>query len=249
MTRVPIGHINAAGRFDQSPQAFGDSLDHYRTLADVITVTEVDRNARARLLDSKTWAGIWGDRSPRDDCGITWNTHTARKVWAGTLPLSHRTYVNERGNRTGITAAAFAVLDHDGARVVWGSAHTPHGMQDELRRDRVRTDVGRAYVSITDAYLRRGLALAQTHAADAIVLSADMNLNLRAAWVRAWFAAYRIKARLHLNWRQPYPHRGTHGTELIDATLYRGLTLTAPPRLLPPAPGDDHTAYLEEFTP
>lgn len=244
----PIRHVHASGRFDQSVSAFEDGLRGYRAVSSLITVTEVDNDKRARELKAAGWDGVWGNLSPRDDCGISWLEKDWGRVWAGTLELSHRRYKNERGKITGRTAGAFAVLDHaSGKRGVIASAHTPHGMQAELQHDRVKTDVALAYVSITRAYRTRALALARRHDADFVILNADWNLNVRLAWVRAWFRTYRRGTGLRLNWTPPYPVRGTHGHELIDATLYRGLSLAAPSSIMSPNKDDDHVAYLNVF--
>lgn len=244
-----VRHVHASGRFNQSPADFDRALNRFRReKASVITVTEIDNDARAKMLDAPGWSSTYGDKGPRDDCGIAWQDAVWTKVFGNTLPLSHRTYVNERGDRTGVTAGAFAVLEHhNGRRVLWGSMHTDHGMQDELRQDRIRSDLALAYMSITRSFRGRAVSLAQERKADAMVLSADWNLNIRAAWVRAWFAAYRKGTGLRLNWQPPYPHRGTHGTELIDASLYRGLVLAKPSVVLAPDQGDDHTAFLNVF--
>lgn len=252
MTPVTFDHVHSSGRFDEKPAAFELALDRYRKHASVITVTEVDDNARARMLNTPGWKAVFGNKGPRDDCGIAWDTAVWEELWSGTVDVSDLTYINERGNRTGKTAAAYAVLRHraTGIIVVWSVVHTPHGMQPELRARKIRSDVGRAYISITTGTKRVSKHLARLWAADAEALSGDWNLNIRLLWARMWLRAYATAARLQVNWTGDLPARGapgTHGGEVIDATLYRGLRLVSGPTILPRDPDDDHTAYAEKF--
>ena len=244
--------VNVSGRFTQTPTQFAHQLAPYRAIASLIAGSEVDNPHRSRVLLVPGWGSVFGDISGRDDCFVTWDQTIWREVWADTKPLSHRTYIDERGHRTGITAGAFAVLDHreTGYRLVKGYAHTPHGMQDDLRSGHVRTDVGLAYLSITRSFRNRALHLQRRFDADGIDISADWNLNAANAWVRAWFHAYRHGTGLALNWRPPYPDRGTFGGMFVDATLYsrRTLSLSRPSTVLPRAQGDDHCAYENQMT-
>lgn len=244
-----FSHVHASGRFDQSPGQFAEGLKAYRKISSIITVTEVDRNTRARMLASGEWAGVWGDKGPRDDCGITWDPAVWKKLWAGTVTVAKNRYRNERHVLADTTEAAYAVLEHKetGKVIVFGSLHTPHGMQDELRLNKVHTDVGLAYVAIAHGYLRHARRLGKKYNATAYALSADWNLNVRTLWVRGWFRTYGRALGLKLNWTGNLPSRGTHGKEIIDATLYKGMNMNKLPRVLPKSPGDDHVAYQQSF--
>lgn len=244
-----IDHIHASGRFDQSARLLESSLVSYRKKASVISVTEVDDNARARLLKDDDWGGVYGNKGPRDDCGLTWDKAVWEKVWAGTITVSPKTYVNDRGWKVDTTEAAYAVLRHKatGQIGVFGSVHTPHGMQTELRAEKVRSDVALAYVSITRGFRREAQRLMRKYNATFQVLSGDWNLNVRQLWVRAWFATYMKSVGLKMNWKPPYPVRGTHGKEIIDASLYKGLTLLGKSVVLANQPGDDHTGFKNRF--
>jgi len=246
---VVFSHIHASGRFDQSPTLFKKGLDHYRKISSIITVTEVDRNTRAHYLTSDGWEGVWGDKGPRDDCGITWDKNVWEKVWANTKTVSRARYVNERHVLADTTEAAFAVLQHkeSGKVVLFGSLHTPHGMQDELRSHNVHSDVAIAFVKITNGYRRWARFFAKRFNVDAVALSADWNLNIRVLWARTWLLRYARAGGYKLNWTGNYPTRGTHGKEIIDATLYKGMNMKHLPKILPTQPGDDHTGYVQAF--
>lgn len=247
MTR--FSHIHASGRFNQSPAEFAVELKAYRAMASVITLTEVDKNTRATLLDENGWDGVWGDKGPRDDCGVSWDKTVWEKVWAGTVTVSPKRYKNDRGWLADTTEAAYAVLKHkvSGDVVVFGSLHTPHGMQDELRKGQIKSDVGIAYVSIVNGYRRHARRLEKQYKATAVALSGDWNLNLRSAWVRVWLNRYSRVLGLKVNWTGNLPRAGTHNKEIIDATLYKGLRLAAFPNILRKYKGNDHVAYKNVF--
>lgn len=246
MTTVP--HVHASGRFNQSVEDFKKNISAYRKISSVVTVTEVDRNTRARVLASEGWAGIWGDKGPRDDCGITWNPEVWSKVYADTITVSPRRYKNERGWVTDTTEAAYAVLENKetGEVVVWGSLHTPHGMQEDLRNGK-GSDVALAFISIIRGYRRHARKLYTQYNAGAMSLSADWNLNLKNAWANKYLTTYARVLKLKLNWTGNFPSWGTHGKEVIDATLYKGMNQKELPELLPRAEGDDHRAYKNTF--
>lgn len=243
-----FSHVHASGRFNQSPSDFAKGLTGYRKVASVITVTEVDRNTRAKLLASEGWQGVWGDKGPRDDCGISWDPTVWSKIWADTVTLSHARYKNDRGDLADTTEAAFAVLKHKetGKVVLWGSLHTPHGMQEDLRNG-TKSDVAIAFISITRAYRRHSRKLEKQYDVDAVSLSADWNLNIRNEWANRYLTTYARVFKLKLNWTGNFPAWGTIGRQIIDATLYKGMNMKTLPKLLPRNAGDDHVAYKEAF--
>lgn len=247
-----LRHTHTSGRFNVGASVYEHWLDAYMSGSDLITATEVDNNQRARCLLEPGWGATYGDKSPRDDCGIAWRRDVAEKLWAETMPLSRFRYQNDRGWTTGTTYGAFGAFVLEEARLGVGVMHTPHGMQTELRnslrRDaKVRGDVGQAYVAITDAAEHHMAAIAKEHKLDALLLCADWNLDLRQTWVHEWFHQYTAGTGLHLNWRPPYPTRGTHGHEIIDAALFKGMKLIGGPKLRLRDASSDHTAWAEEF--
>lgn len=240
-------NIHCAGRFDQSVVAFDHQMDSMMDEAHAVGVTEIDKNARARHLNPPGWDGVWGDKGPRDDCGITTLKSKFRTIHEETYTTSHHTYVNERGHKTDTTEAAFKVVEDtdSGELVLLGELHTPHGMGPQLRADKVRSDVARAYVDISRGYLRRANQLMRKYKIKYAALSGDWNLNFRFAWVRAYFR--QNFAGWQLNWNYlGLPDHGTHGPEIIDGTLLRRLKPTHR-EMLKRFTGDDHSGYLEHL--
>jgi len=240
-------NTHCAGRFDQSVKLFDTQMDTMMAFSDAIGVTEIDKNARARQLKAPGWDAIWGNKGPRDDCGITIRKEKFEVVYEETYTCSHATYVNDRGNRTDSTEAAFQIVKDKktGELVLLGEVHTPHGMGPELRKDNVRSDVARAYVQITRAYLRRARILMKKFKVKLAALSGDWNLDFRLAWVRAWFRKF--FGGWKMNWSYPgLPIDGTHGNRVIDGTLLKGLK-PVKRRILRRAPGDDHNGYTERL--
>lgn len=237
-------HVHSSSRFSVAPTVLEKYLDEYMADADLITITEIDKNSRARRLSERGWASVFGDKGPRDDCGIAWRTSLFTKVWAETLTLSTARYMNERGWEADTTEGAFAVLeDSSGQRIVVGVAHMPHGMQTELRNNNPRSDVARAFIKISAAFRDRAAALAKRFGAKATMLVADWNLNIKAAWVRAWFRLY---ARgFKTNWTRPFPRLGSHGDQIIDVALLHRIKLLNRPHLRRHDPSSDHTAWRE----
>lgn len=242
-------HVHSSGRFDESAAAFRLAVLMYAALCVALTVTEVDRNARARVLQMPGWNGTWGDKGPRDDCGITTKKSDLTVIHEETWTLSHRRYVNERHELADTTEAAFQVCQdvETGEPVLLGSVHTPHEhlvLAEQLRTNHVHTDVALAYVDIVDGYFRRARELMHEYKIRHAALSGDWNLDFRQAWVRAWFAKHH--PAWTLNWDPKHlPAKGTHGREIIDATFLFGLVVVGQPRLVKRDPKDDHGAYVQ----
>lgn len=240
--------VHSSGRFDEAAHAFRLAVLAYMAICQALSVTEVDRDARARELQPPGWNGTWGDKGPRDDCGIATEKAAFTLVHEETYTLSHRRYVNERGETADTTEAAFQVVrDRHGDLGLLGSIHTPHEhkvLADQLRTGHVHTDVALAYVDIVRGYFRRARELMHEHDIKYAALSGDWNLDFRQAWVRAWFA--KNHPAWTLNWDPKHlPAKGTHGHELIDATFLIGLHVVGQPRILARDPHDDHVAYVE----
>lgn len=240
-------NTHCAGRFDQSVAWFDQQINAMEDDCQSLGVTEIDKNARARQLKNPNWFGGWGDKGGRDDCGIAVDKTKFEVVWFETHTVSHSTYINERGDETDTTEAAFLVARDrvTGELVLFGELHTPHGMGPELRADKVRSDVARAYVQITNGYLRRAKQLMKQHKIKYAALSGDWNLNFRFAWVRKYFRENFTGWKM--NWSYlDLPDHGTHGKEIIDGTLLKNLKPKWR-KMLRRSKGDDHSGYTEHL--
>lgn len=239
-------NTHCAGRFDQSVALFDGQVAEMQRDSDAVGVTEIDKNARARQLLSPGWNAIWGNKGPRDDCGITTSESKFKVLHEETYTCSHAQYINERHEKTDTTECAFQVVQdlETDEIVVLGEVHTPHGMGPELRADRVRSDVARAYLDITRAYLRRARQLMRKYKAKYAALSGDWNLNFRFAWVRSWFRKNFAGWKMNWEYLGALPGSGTHGHEIIDGTLLKGLK-PVKRKMLRRIAGDDHNGYTE----
>lgn len=244
---LEFDNTHCAGRFDQSVSLFDAQMDAMRSYSHAVGVTEIDKNARARKLQVPGWNAIWGDKGPRDDCGITTKKSKFKVVYEETHTCSHATYVNERGWKVDSTECAFQVVqDLDtGELVLLGELHTPHGMAPELRGNKIHSDVAKAYLDIAKAYLRRAKRLMKEYKIKYAALSGDWNLNFRFAWVRTWFRHFFVGWKM--NWTyKGLPDSGTHGRDIIDGTLLKRLKPIRR-RMLQRVKGDDHSGYTEHL--
>lgn len=228
-----FNHTHGSGRFTVGAGLLGTWLDRQRVSSDLITYTEVDKNKRASELKAPGWEVVYGDKGPRDDCGIAWRSAVFTKVWAGTITLDAPSYRNKRGWMTDQAEAAYAVLElNTGKRVVVGVAHMP-------------TSVGgtRIYSFAARSLRKNAQELSKKHRGDAIMLVADWNRNLRLAATRTYLRRYAPKYRV--TWNSSLPKRGTFGHEIIDFTLAHGLKVIRRPHLLAHSAVSDHTGYRE----
>lgn len=242
-----VAFVNEAGRFTQTVAQEQAQYRARRRLCTAMTVTEVDRDTRARLLTLDGWDGAYGDKGGRDDCGGTWDPTVWAKVWAASVVVSDRTYVDERGQRTGKTVPFYMALEHKATSRRWlfGELHTPHQIREELRTGHVHTEAGHTYVEVTTGYRHEADQIADQRSCDVVALSADWNIDLREEWAYRWLAEWGAHSDLAMTWHHGHlPADGTHGRELIDATLIRGARQVGQPELLANARGDDHTGYL-----
>src|SRR5690349_2125985 len=74
-------HIHSSGRFDTPEGAFRRALQKYVNQASIVTVTEVNRESRERIMRevgrASNYGVVTGDGSGRDDCGIMFD----KEIW------------------------------------------------------------------------------------------------------------------------------------------------------------------------
>lgn len=241
-------HTHMSGRFTVTGGQEEAATDQILAECDRFSTTEVDANIRARCLREPGFEAVFGDKGPRDDCGLSFRKSVFEVLDGETIALSPLRYRNERHQLAGETVAAVAAIREVdtgkvGIDLVW---HSPHGMRDQLRTAHYNTDVARAYRSqgagaraIMNDWTRR-------HDADWGEIEGDFNIDLRALWVQAYlkttFPGY------HVNFHKPYPHRGTFrgSDEIIDLGLLRGkVEVIRGPAIGQPIKGFDHIRWTE----
>jgi len=232
-------HTHTSSRYDRSAQSLEAALDNYMKDADLITLTEVASPTRSDKIKEKGWGGIWANHGGGDDSAIAWRQSEFELVYADSTPLTNGRLA---GSRTNIYAAR-AVLEHvSGARLVVSSVHLPASVEG---RGGFKKAQRYAVWKVCQVALRlKTNALARRFNADAVMIVADWNINIKMSWVQAWFKTNFPTYRL--TWQKPFPSRGTHGRRIIDLTLIGGALKTVKkPWLLKKDSSSDHVAYSE----
>jgi len=241
-------HDHLSGRFTVSAAQEEAAVDASMRVCDLFTTTEVSKPAQARALREPGWTAIFGNKGPRDDCGISIRNERFRLIEGGTATLSHLTYQTESFGVADTHEGAYAVIEDKrsvfkhavGVVVV---AHLPHGMQDDIRLNRPGSDVAKAYRDIVRGARQLATDLRREHKANWTMIVADWNLNVKNAWVplylKSQFPTY------HLNWQRPYPKRGTFGNMIFDFALLRGIDNRRNPTILSRSPGFDHLGWRQ----
>ena len=238
-------HIHASGRFTASTKEEEAAVDSYMRQSDLLTVTEVDAAARSKCLAEPGWNPVFGNKGGRDDCGLSVRKSVFVVQDEGTSTLSPLRYRTERGKLADTTEAAFAVIrEKTTAKVgVVIVVHMPHGMQDELRTNHIRSDVAKAYRDMVKGIRKLANRLNKKHNANWTMIVGDWNLNIKSAWVgpyfRVNFPGYSV------NFHKPYPSWGSFGKTLIDLALLRGIKVKKGPNVLPHKAGFDHVGWKQ----
>lgn len=250
MTAIEPGfvHDHMGGRFTathgQEATAIGAILD----LTDLLTTTEIDAPDRSRCLLDPRFHTVFGNKGPRDDCGIAVRKSRFDLLEGGTRELSPLTYQTESHGQSSPTVGAYAVVKDVRLTKSVGTGvvvvvHMPHGMQDALRTGQIGDDVARAYRDILDGARRLANRLARNYHADWTIIVGDWNLDIKHVWVqlylRARFPSFRV------NFAKPYPARGTFGKGIICLAMLRGIKPQREPLLLTKRPGFDHVGWRE----
>lgn len=238
-------HDHLSGRYTASRAQEEQALDEIMLRSDLVTTSEVSRGLLARCLKEPGFTAIFGNKGPRDDCGIAVRNMRFKVLDGGTETLSPLTYMTESFGMSDTTEGAYAVLrDKHNSRVgVVVVVHMPHGMQDDLRTGAFGSDVARAYRDILKGARRLANGLARDHHADWTMIVGDWNLNIKRLWVQAYlkmqFPSYRV------NFSKPYPLKGTFGPGIIDLALLRDIEEATQPRILARHKGFDHRGWLQ----
>lgn len=240
-------HTHASGRFTATPAEEEAALDDYMSHSAMVTVTEVDANLRARCLKEPGFLAVFGDKGPRDDCGIALRLSVFKVLDSGTETLSELRYKTEQGKLSDTTEGAYAVVREKATNKIGVTVvvHMPHGMQDQLRTGRITSDVAKAYRDILRGARRLANRLARKFKAHWTMIVGDWNLNIKKPWVQTYLRA--AFPNFKVNWRPPFPMRGSFMLSIIDLALLRGANVTRP-TLLPHRVGFDHVAWRQNLT-
>jgi hypothetical protein len=228
-------HTHASQRYDRPTAALAADIRRHTAAADLLTVTEIQEPARARVLHRQPGWGAYTD--PRTDLGIAWDRTRWRLIGRPRAWHLTRAYPDVYG----AWALAVVLAPRAGGRPLFVTvAHLPSAVEDGPRWRAGRHPP--AWRAAVNGWHRRIRAVRLRRPLPALI-AADWNLDLRRpGWRRVVSSAFPAQ---HLTWAAPLPARGTHAAgRLIDGTL---TTLTGRARLLPKTPASDHTAYSERL--
>lgn len=246
MRRAPFQHEHWSGRFTVTPREEEALLDEMMANGDIVTTTEVANSTLSVKMHEPGWTPVFGNKGGRDDCAIGLRKSRFALLEGGTAPLSHRTYIDERGQRVTPHAGAYAVvrdLLNDEVGVV-AVVHMPHGVEAAIAKGEYNSEVTRAYRSYVRGLRRLVRSLAKTYKAAWTMIVGDWNLDLHKTWVNAYFKTRFVG--YHLNFTKPYPLGGTDYARLIDFALLQGLRPKGEPVIhRPRRAGFDHFGWSE----
>lgn len=231
MTGVAELHVDhMSSRFDRTPLSLFNAIrDSIKAGAEILTFTEVANDRRAAQLRAFGWKVLRDDRGDLGEVAIAFNP----QVWA---VEKHRTYVlGPDSGPGGREVAIVALLRHVATKrtLLISTSHMPSAVEG---RWGALTRRVRVYQSSLQNWRRIIRHWYRTEVPDGILITADWNLNLHRAWVRAYFRAAWPGVRIPVAW----PKQGTHaGGRLIDFPLGRRIR-TLVFAVLPADPSSDH---------
>jgi hypothetical protein len=247
MTKV--NHIHSSSRFDRSDASLERAVRNYLSQASVVTMTEVNREGRERILrrvaKELNFTVITGDLSSRDDCAIIFDNDVFELVHGRTYTVQSKTYRTVDGRTVQPFGVATAVLrtKSTGRKTAWTVGHTPPSVEGRNGLDgSLRAIVWMGYIR---NWRKHWNMITKLYSTDGLVVVADWNVNLKR---RAFQTLFRtLFPSLKSAWGSgPFPAGGTHGRRLIDFTLYRGkIRQSGKPFLMKDDDSSDHRPYKE----
>lgn len=235
-----IKHIHSSGRFDRTPASLKKAMDRYVADANLITLTEIHKDARREALEREGWTVVnfegRGDSDPAvvvkdSDFEVVkaWikqtTKHEQRRGPGGPRPPHALTVLLKvRGKKKKFLVSVIHLPSHVEGNwfrkfywrvFVWNSAHK--GWSRFLMGKRRRF----------------------THR---VMMVADWNLNFKRRVFRRLMK--RLHPNLQLTWRKPFGKGGTHHKRIIDGTL-TNLNIKQKARLYKDDDSSDHRPYRE----
>jgi hypothetical protein len=227
----PVDHVHSSSRYNRSPASLAASIARLSPSADLMTLTEVARHARTRVV--RRARGFTSYRPGGTDVAIMWRS-TWKRLAASSLKLAP-------GQRAGLVL----LQRPDGLRVLVSLAHLPsHVQYGDRWRPTVPNRLHTWRTAVRSWSRQIAAARARWHP-DLVIVTADWNVDLRRShWRRVVTGAFHA---LHLTWRPPFPRGGTHaGRRIIDGTLTNARGRA---HLAKDDRSSDHRPYREKLTP
>jgi hypothetical protein len=260
-------HIHCSSRFDRSAASLEYDLDNWMADASIITLTEVNNDARAAKLREKGWSYFNAKSGGgRDDGAIAWETATWRRSAGVILKLTDHTFDRWYGAQNTNLWACTVVLNHvlSGHKLLVSVTHMPAhvegagGWRDDVSGWQARK---RAYLNALTNWSTHVADMTTKQKIDAQLICGDWNVSFKADWFRQilgnhWGADYDLAWKtmptdggsLHSDKPGPAGVPGkSYKDRIIDGSLYNGLKVTKDPVLMPRVSSSDHRPYKETF--
>ena len=244
----PIVHLHSSSRYDRSAASLQAAATRYNRVADLVTYTEVEFEARekaVRRANGTKFSLITGDISNANDSGISYRRDRFSEVYSEMFKATSRVYKNKGGRTRDVLYATIAVLEDEltGNRLVVAVVHTASDVTGDLNKKN-RTPRTLHWFSTIRNVERRINQLARAHKADARLFVADFNIDFKQAWARSLIKS--VAPTFSHTWKNLNFKGGTHGNRVIDATLLRGkLKVKGSAKLFSDDVSSDHRPYIE----
>ena len=241
-------HIHCSSRFSRSQQSLETATDAWRKQASVITMTEVGDATRRRALSEAGWnfyQAVAGEAGTAE-CATLWNASVWVAQKSQVMKLIGR-WPTSRGTTLWAVYANTVILKHktSGHTVLFSTIHTPNdvngpsGFTPQGRSGPERIAAYKRMITNWDSAIAK---LVRENKPNAVVLSADFNLNFRAGWVPTYLKNSFKDLGLAVSWKQ-FGSRGTFGRAVIDGSLYRGLSTSGSVVIPDVDDSTDHTPF------
>lgn len=226
-TALRLDHL--AGRFDREPITLDAQVSQSTKHVDLIALTEVSGHQRAKVLDRPGWTVLRGPDGDLGEVAILARDAEWRVLAWKVVVLGPD--LGPGGQVVGIIAVFENV--HTGDTELVGEAHLPATVEGGFL---ARTRRAAAHQAAVQKWRREVRRWRRRYKPDGEVITADWNLNLHRAFVRAWITV--AWPAMHLPKR--IPAAATHrGGRLIDWPIAHRIPDLAF-RVLAQSPASDH---------
>lgn len=259
-----FGHIHCSSRFDRSAVSLEGDLDDWMKLADIITLTEVNKDQRASRAKEKGWSYFNAKKDHgQDECAVLWKDSEYVRKHAMIRKLNNERFYRLNGKPALPIFSASVVLRHapSGHRLLVSVCHFPEFMEGQ--RYRTIDDHWKArraaYLSALRNWASHVNALDERNKCDAVLVSADWNIDLKHEWFTDDLMKLFGDKKYNLAWTagdsgfptsggsmpgggqapDGAPGKGDHD-HILDGSLINGLAVIGGPHLMDRVRSSDH---------
>lgn len=229
-------HVHASMHHAVSTRNGRKDVAAHREISDLVTLTETSGRTKIRWVNKG--GDEWDNFRPSGSHGkrqntVTWRTSVFEKAGDGWAErLSPTRWKTKGGGLSHYCYATVQPLRHlETGRVVWViAAHPPAHIQQGggwRESSRLRVKCAQESIEHVGALARK---IREEHPDDAILFTADFNLDVKRKWIRRYLS--KALAPLSLVWDGfEFPNGGTLGKRVIDTSYVFGLTVDGEPEI------------------